>query len=110
MKIRYGHVTNSSSSSFIISKKHLDEDQIKAIHNHIELTKKLGWHFGYLDPWRIEENDDFITGYTDMDNFSMYDFLEKIGVEDKYVDWSEYPFNMNSYKDRDDWRDIIHEM
>ena len=111
MKMRLGYVTNSSSSSFIIAKKYLDEDQIKAIHNHTELTKKLGWDIDCLDwPWDIEENDNFITGYTYMDNFSMYDFLEKIGVEDKYVDWSEYPFNIDSYKDRNDWRDIIHEM
>ena len=119
MKLRFGHVTNSSSSSFIISKKRLDEDQIKAINNHYELAKKLGLDIDYYNYWCIEENDDFITGYTDLDNFSMHDFLNKIDVKDKYISWSEYPFYIDFYDDEDDdlienedkdWRDIIHEM
>ena len=119
MKLRFGHVTNSSSSSFIISKKRLDEDQIKAINNHYELAKKLGLDIDYYNHWRIEENDEFITGYTDLDNFSMYDFLNTIDVKDKHIIWGEWPFNIDFYDDEDDdlienedkdWRDIIHEM
>ena len=120
MKLRLGHITNSSSSSFIISKKHLDEDQIKTINNHYELAKKIGLDIDYYNYWCIEENDDFITGYTDLDNFSMHDFLNTIDVKDKYVSWCSYPFNIDYYKDDEDnnltenedkdWRDIIHEM
>lgn len=120
MKLRFGHVTNSSSSSFIIAKKYLDEDQIKAINNHYELAKKLGLDIDYYSYWHIEENDDFITGYTDLDNFSMYDFLNTIDVKDKHISWSEWPFNIDSYEDNEDddltepenkdWRDIIYEM
>lgn len=119
MKLRLGHITNSSSSSFIISKKRLDEDQIKAINNHYELAKKLGLDIDYYNHWRIEENDDFITGYTDLDNFSMYDFLNTIDVKDKHIIWDEWPFNIDYYEDENDdltenedkdWRDIIHEM
>lgn len=120
MKMRFGHVTNSSSSSFIIAKKYLDEDQIKAIHNHVELADKLNWDVGYYDDWGIEENDKFIAGYTDMDNFSMYTFLNKIGVKDKYINWDDCPFDINNYENEDDddsidnedkdWRHIIHEM
>lgn len=41
MKVRVDFVTNSSSSSFVISKKHLDEEQILAIKQHISLGKKI---------------------------------------------------------------------
>lgn len=41
MKVRQDFVTNSSSSSFIISKKCLDEDQVEAIRKHGLLGQKL---------------------------------------------------------------------
>lgn len=95
MKIRSGFVSNSSSSSFIISKKHLTKEQIWAIKNH----GKVGKWFEVLineederdddeyldqycdDEWRIEEKEDTIEGYTVMDNFNMGWFLREIGAE-----------------------------
>ena len=41
MKIRNGFVSNSSSSSFIISKEYLSPHQIKQIRNHLEEAKKF---------------------------------------------------------------------
>lgn len=118
MKVRRDFVTNSSSSSFIISKKCLDEDQIEAIRNHGILGEKLGLE--YCDEtWYISENNNYITGDTFMDNFDMEEFLEKIGVKSKNVNWSEYPFSLpedsreedaESDTDEDsDWRKLLHE-
>lgn len=123
MKIRKDFVTNSSSSSFIIAKKHLDEDQIEAIHIHRELAIKLGMLNAdneYAYPWMIIENEHYISGSVDMDNFSMQDFFERIGVPMHMVSWDEYPFDIDMPDIEDkkkydadepekDWREVLHE-
>ena len=116
MKVRMDYVTNSSSSSFIISKKYLDEDQIEAIRNHSELGEKLGFCW-CEDAWDIDENENYISGYTWMDNFDMYDFLKAIDVSPKLADWSEWSFDLDTYKmkernykKKESWRDLLYEM
>jgi hypothetical protein len=88
-------VTNSSSSSFLICKKNLLDDQIEAIRQHSELGERMGLLYAE-EAWNIEENDLFITGYTSMDNFDFFEFLEKIEVNLKAVSRSEYPFSLPS--------------
>jgi len=88
IKIRNGFVSNSSSSSFIISKNELTPKQIYSINNHIEIAVYLGMKT-WDSPWDISENEEHIKGYTYMDNFDMHEFLEKIGVDIDKVEWSE---------------------
>ena len=40
MKIRYDFVTNSSSSSFVVAKQSLTNEQIKLIYNYYDNAKK----------------------------------------------------------------------
>lgn len=92
MKIRNGFVSNSSSSSFIVSLKLLTEEQIDKIVNHIEESKKDEYKYKgfYNEPYNewsitIDEEAGFLEGYTTLDNFDMYEFLILVGVPEKYV-------------------------
>lgn len=117
MKTRTDFVTNSSSSSFIISKEDLDKEQIKAIHKHSYLGKALGLAC-YDDAWTIEENDRFISGYTYLDNFDFDEFLKAIDVDCSLVSWGEFPFSLEdtvtvkkeeepAFKNKKDWRGLL---
>ena len=116
MKYRTDFVTNSSSSSFIIAKKHLDDDQIEAIRSHSLLGEKLGIACSD-EPWSIKEDEDFITGFAFMDNFSMSDLFDIIGVNQQVVFWGEYEFNLDdvedipqSYGETTNWREFLHNL
>lgn len=91
MKIRFGFVSNSSSSSFILSKSKMTKKQIRSIINHMDVWwlikdrdvknkiytcyERKGW-----DAWTVEEKDDKLKVSTHMDNFSMHDFFKYIGL------------------------------
>jgi len=96
MKLKTDFVTNSSSSSFVIAKKHLTKNQIMLIHDHIGvgmiLAEKLNkdmytgsYPLSSSDEWVIKEYFDRITFSTNMDNFDMWWFLTEIGVKDEYI-------------------------
>ena len=96
MKKRLGFVTNSSSSSFIISKEKLSDEQLLAIRIHARLAKELeltSWD----EPWTIQENEQYITGYTWMDNFNMYEYLKLAGIDSSNIKWDEFPFFLDAY-------------
>ena len=88
MKRRTAFVANSSSSSFLVEKRFLSPHQVEQIHNHSEEGKRLLVEFDD-DPWSITETSLHIRGETNMDNFDMHEFLEKIGVDTSKVQWSE---------------------
>jgi hypothetical protein len=89
MKSRFGFVSNSSSSSFIISKHFLNEWQINAIKNHTTnlYFKRSGCD--KYDAWNINEDEHFVCGSTSMDNFDMREFLCMIGINPNVVKWDD---------------------
>ena len=111
MKIRNGFVSNSSSSSFVINKHFLSQDKIDKIKNHIKYSNELDetykeykridddgeetefWEPFYAetcDAWNITEDGKSIRGFTIIDNFDMYRFLEKIGIPKHVVKREDY--------------------
>ena len=86
IKTRLDFVTNSSSSSFVISKKHLTEEQLEMIRDHSIIGEQLGLECAE-EPWQIEENDMFISGYTWMDNFDIGKLFEIYGIPDEIIEW-----------------------
>ena len=81
MKCRYGFVSNSSSSSFIVFKRAISDEQKTLLLN----IKEKGFA---EDPWSITEEEYCIQGYTSMDNFDMEFYMKKIGIDvEKAVKW-----------------------
>lgn len=81
MKLRKGFVSNSSSSSFIVYKKDISEKQLEKIRNHIYHGKKLKIDWATENnAWKLHETEESISGFTDMDNFSIGWFLSEIGI------------------------------
>jgi hypothetical protein len=74
MKIRFDFVTNSSSSSFIVSKKYLTRDQINQI-KHLAIMSS-----GY-DNWCIEETYNALSGFSSTDNIRLIESMEEMGID-----------------------------
>ena len=100
MKNRNGFVSNSSSSSFVIDKQYISAHQMEQIENHIEEGKKMGmygalgevdtYEIDKYDAWTIDDLGKVIRGFTIMDNFSMDEFLMKIGIPSDKIEWGDF--------------------
>jgi len=99
MKTRTGFVSNSSSSSFMISLDDLTAVQLVKILDHIEEAKEMDDVLDFAvdaeDAWdiTIKSRRHKLHGSTFMDNFDMHFFLQAIGVDMEKVSWSRYGFN-----------------
>ena len=106
MKFRSGHVSNSSSCSFVIDKSFLSSEQIddiinvhKAIYKYINvkeegvygeykvLTYDQEVYFKHIAEWDIADGGRYIYGTTFMDNFDFYTYLIMVGVEREAIRW-----------------------
>jgi hypothetical protein len=83
MKIRNGFVSNSSSASFILDKRYITPEQIEEIK---EFNKTCESEF-----WTITDGDDFVKGFTIMDNGALHNFIkENINPQMKaIVEWDK---------------------
>jgi len=78
MKMRTDFVTNSSSASYIISKKRITEEQRVDIYDHEKFCDNY-------DTWSISEDELYIRMSTSMDNFDMYQYLIDIGIPEEVI-------------------------
>lgn len=88
MKIRNGFVSNSSSSSFIVNDKDITFEQRMMLEYACTLD---------ITGWTYERTYGSTIGYTDMDNFDMSEYMEKIGIPLDRVRWAEH--NCDLYLD-----------
>lgn len=84
MKLRTGFVSNSSSSSFVISKHFLSPCQITELLDFRNSVVKYGFHESDANYWDINENDHEIYGFSIMDNLGIEQFLERLGIDPRY--------------------------
>jgi hypothetical protein len=87
MKVRTGFVSNSSSASFTIKVSNLEAWQLVAILTH-DYGEDVWDNISVVRNNREDVEEQFVEGFTIMDNFDMHTFLTKtLKIKDKFIDW-----------------------
>lgn len=88
MKYRNNFITNSSSSSFTVNKRFLTPFTIKILKDPTIIKDQLVPEFGDIDfymeeakLWNITEDEDYVYGFTSMDNFNYEQVFQIIGLD-----------------------------
>ena len=86
MKIRNGFVSNSSSSSFVVSLSKLCDRDLDILLEYETVARKNG---EYNDSWNIvvDDNKGIVRGFTSMDNDDLSEYLENNKVDTSLFVW-----------------------
>jgi len=89
VKKRFGFISNSSSSSFVIKLHDLSGEQLHQVMSPDYTSQNCGTEEGFSCAWSIHIDTDkgVVEGYTGMDNFDMDKYFEEIGIPNSVVTW-----------------------
>jgi len=89
VKRRFGFVSNSSSSSFTISLEDISASQLQKIldPDYESQGYVKDSYFPYTWYTSVDKDSNIVKGDTGMDNFSMHDYFNHLGVDKEVVTW-----------------------